>query len=61
MTYIVEVKQDIDNELYIEIPEELINELGWTVETELEWVIDNGRVILKKKEEQKEDYYGIDL
>ena len=61
MTHIVEVKQDIDDELYIEIPEELINELGWNLETELEWVIENGRVILKKKEEQKEDYYGIDL
>ena len=59
--HIVEVKQDIDDELYIEIPEELINELGWNLETELEWVIEDGRVILKKKEEQKEDYYGIDL
>lgn len=54
MTRIVEVKQDIDNELYIELPEELINELGWNLETELEWIIDEGRLILKKKEEQKE-------
>jgi bifunctional DNA-binding transcriptional regulator/antitoxin component of YhaV-PrlF toxin-antitoxin module len=52
--HIVEIKQDIDNELYIEIPEELINELGWTTETELEWIIEEGKVILKKKEEQKE-------
>jgi hypothetical protein len=52
--HITEVKQDIDNELYIEIPEELINELGWTLETELECIIEEGRVILKKKEEQKE-------
>ena len=54
MTHIVEVKQDIDNELYIELPEELINELDWNIETELEWIIEEGRVILKKKEEQKE-------
>ena len=52
--YITEIKQDIDNELYIELPEELISELGWDLETELEWIIEEGRVILKKKEEQKE-------
>ncbi len=34
--YIREIKQDIDNELYIELPEELINELGWNLETKLE-------------------------
>ena len=54
MTRIVEVKQDIDNEHYIELPEELINELGWNQQTELEWIIDEGRIILKKKEEHKE-------
>jgi hypothetical protein len=50
--YISEVKQDIDNELYIELPEQLINELGWNLETELEWIIDEGRVILRKKEKE---------
>jgi len=54
MTKIVEVKQDIDNELYIELPEELINELGWNLETELEWIVENNKVTLRKKEEQKE-------
>lgn len=50
--YIVEIKQDIDNEMYIEIPEELIDQLGWNNETELEWIIEDGRVILKKKEKE---------
>ncbi|MEY4334176.1 MAG: hypothetical protein RLZZ196_2919 [Bacteroidota bacterium] len=50
--HIVEVKQDIDNELYIEIPEELIEQLGWSVETELEWIMEDGKVILKKKEQE---------
>jgi hypothetical protein len=50
--YIVEIKQDIDNELYIEIPEQLIDQLGWTVDTELEWIIEQGKVILKKKEQE---------
>lgn len=52
MTRIVEVKQDIDNEQYIELPEELIDELGWNSETELEWIIEEGRVILRKKEKE---------
>ena len=52
--HIVEIKQDIDDEMYIEIPEELINELGWNLETELEWVMEDGKVILKKKEEKEE-------
>ena len=52
--YITEIKQDIDNELYIELPEELINELGWNLETELEWIIEEGKVILKKKEKKEE-------
>ena len=59
--YITEIKQDIDNELYIELPEELISELGWDLETELEWIIEEGRVILKKKEEQKEVQNGRSL
>lgn len=52
--YITEIKQDIDNEMYIELPEELINELGWNLETKLEWIIEEGKVILKKKEKKEE-------
>lgn len=51
--YITEIKQDIDNELFIELPEKLINELGWNLETELEWIVDNDKVILRKKQEQE--------
>ena len=54
MTHISEVKQDIDSELYIEIPEELIGQLGWNLETELEWVIEENKVYLKKKEKEEE-------
>lgn len=51
---IVEVKQDIDGELYIEIPEEILDELKWNIDDELEWVYnDNGTITLKKKEEEK--------
>ena len=41
--YITEVKQDIDGEFFIELPEKLIDELGWNLETELEWVMEEDR------------------
>jgi len=52
MTYITEVKQDIDGELFIEIPEKLVEELGWDVYTDLEWVVEEGKIYLRKKEEE---------
>jgi len=52
MTRIVEIKQDIDGELFIEIPEQLVEELRWDVHTNLEWVVENGKIYLKKKEEE---------
>lgn len=53
--HIVEIKQDIDNECYFEIPDEILNELGWNLETELEWIIENDKVILRKKEEEQKE------
>ena len=51
---IIEIQQDIDGEFYIEIPEDIIDSLGWTVDDELEWVInEDGTIKLKKKEEEK--------
>jgi len=50
---ILEVKQDIDGEFYIELPENIIDELGWTVYTDLEWIVQGKTIILKKKEEEK--------
>lgn len=49
---IVEVKQDIDGELFIELPEHLVEQLGWDVYTDLEWVVEEGKIYLKKKEEE---------
>lgn len=36
--------------------------LGWNIGDDLEWIIEDDKVILRKKEEeQKEVHYGIDL
>jgi hypothetical protein len=43
------VKETADGDLYIQLPDELMNDLGWTEDTELVWIIeDDGRIILRK-------------
>jgi hypothetical protein len=44
---IVEVKEDAHGELYIELPPELIESLGWNEESTVLWTIDDdGKVRL---------------
>jgi bifunctional DNA-binding transcriptional regulator/antitoxin component of YhaV-PrlF toxin-antitoxin module len=45
----VTVQETADGDLYIQLPDELMNDLGWTEDTELVWIIeDDGRIILRK-------------
>lgn len=45
----VTVQETANGDLYIQLPDELMNDLGWTEDTELVWVIeDAGRIILRK-------------
>jgi bifunctional DNA-binding transcriptional regulator/antitoxin component of YhaV-PrlF toxin-antitoxin module len=47
--YVSTVQKDENGELYIIIPEELINELGWKEKDTLEWRIDeNNNITLNK-------------
>lgn len=45
------VKENRDGELYIDIPEEILKELGWNETTELEWDISSDRITLKRSQE----------
>ena len=46
----VTVQETANGDLYIQLPDELMNDLGWTEDTELVWVIeDDGRIILRKR------------
>lgn len=48
MTKVI-VQETHDGDLYIQLPDKLMNDLGWTEDTELVWVIeDDGRIILRK-------------
>ncbi len=45
------VKETEDGELYIDLPDEIMEQMGWTEDTELVWAeSEDGSWILKKKE-----------
>ena len=47
-------------ELYIEIPTDLLNQMGWDAGTDLEWFVDDGTWSIKKKVDKKPYmYYNI--
>jgi hypothetical protein len=47
----VTVQETANGDLYIQLPDELMNDLGWTEDTELVWIIeDDGRIILRKNQ-----------
>ena len=44
------VKEDENGELYIELPDELMEEMGWDENTELVWTVyDDGKIGLRKR------------
>lgn len=44
------VKEDDNGELYIELPNELMEQMGWAEDTELVWTVyDDGKIGLRKK------------
>ena len=50
MTYTTKVDMDYETgEYYIQLPNELIKQLGWNTGTDLEWVIEDNVIILKEK------------
>jgi antitoxin component of MazEF toxin-antitoxin module len=51
--YTTEVIEDeATGELLIEIPQHVMNQMGWDYGTDLEWITENGAVILKEKKEE---------
>lgn len=46
------IKEDQDGELYIELPPDLIEGLGWDEDTEILWIVeDDGTIVLRKEDE----------
>jgi antitoxin component of MazEF toxin-antitoxin module len=46
----VTVKEDEHGELYIDLPDSLMEEMGWDIDTELVWTVyDDGKIGLRKR------------
>jgi len=51
-TYVVDVQKDENGELYIELNDELLEEVGWKIGDTLTWTeTEDGKLILKKEED----------
>lgn len=48
MKYIVTTQKLADGDVYIELPPELLQETGWDENTELVWVEQDNKIILRK-------------
>lgn len=50
--YVTEViEEETTGELLIDIPQHIINQMGWDYGTDLEWIIENGSVYIKEKKQ----------
>lgn len=49
--YIGEVIETDDGELVIEIPSEIINQMGWDEQTLLEWLVEEEQLFLREAEQ----------
>jgi hypothetical protein len=47
-SYIIEVQEDQDGELFIEFPDEIIEELGWQEGDILSWNLKGEGIVLSK-------------
>lgn len=54
--YISKIYEGPDGEVYIDLPDELIEKTGWTELTDLIWVIEEDKVTLRKREENDPSY-----
>ena len=51
MNYHCVVQEDENGDAYIVFPDEMIKDLGWAVGDTLEWSIEDGRCILRKRQD----------
>ena len=51
--YIAEVIEDADGELVLELPVQVIDQMGWDKHTLLQWIIEEENVYLTEKSEEK--------
>jgi len=48
MTYTMEVQEDINGDAIVQFPVELLNQMGWTEDTLIEWIISDDVVTIRE-------------
>ena len=48
MTYTMEVQEDTNGNAIVQFPVELLNQMGWTEETLIEWIISDDVVTVRE-------------
>lgn len=48
MTYVIDVEEDKDGNLFIVLPDEMVDTLGWQEGDVLDWDLKGGGIILTK-------------
>jgi bifunctional DNA-binding transcriptional regulator/antitoxin component of YhaV-PrlF toxin-antitoxin module len=51
-TYIIEVQESEDGELFIEFPDEVVEELGWKENDVLSWDVQGNGIVLSRVNEE---------
>jgi hypothetical protein len=52
MNFSAVVKETEDGEIYIDLSDELMEEMGWDIDTELVWTVyDDGKIGLRKRQD----------
>jgi hypothetical protein len=53
---IATVKEDENGELYIELSDELMEQMGWGIGTELVWAVEDDKITLREETEDVKEY-----
>ena len=48
MTYTMEVQEDTNGNAIVQFPVELLNQMGWTEDTLIEWIISDDVVTIRE-------------
>ena len=52
--YTIEVQEDKNGELFIELPIDLLNQMGWAEDTIIEWLVDDDKVTIREYKDGQE-------
>lgn len=48
MPYVMEIQEDVNGEAIVQFPVELLDQMGWTEDTLIEWIISDNMVTVRE-------------